>query len=184
VRADFAKGHPKGFSYYGHLQFLDFDKDGMHLGTVPAYPVNDYRSGEKLVLDGGEFTDIEAITTVRFVKGDRDAGILFRVTAPSVGFDAQQGYFAGLIPRDKAVVLGKMDGKGWKEIGRAQVELEGGPDYLLGVTARGPEIKVTLAGKEVLTASDSTYTAGTVGLRVVDTHACFDELKVSAAGGR
>jgi GH43 family beta-xylosidase len=184
VRADFTKGHPQGFSYYGHLQFLNFDKDGMHLGTVPTNPVNDYRSGEKLVLDGGEFTDIDVVTTVRFVKGDRDAGILFRVTSPSVGFDAQQGYFAGLIPRDKAVVLGKMDGKGWKEIGRAQVDLAGGPDYLLDVSARGPEIKVSLAGKEVLTVSDSTYTAGTVGLRVVDTHSCFGGLKVSAAGDR
>jgi GH43 family beta-xylosidase len=184
VSADFTKGYPKGFSYYGHLQFLTFDKDGIHLGTVPEKPVNDYRSGEKLVLDGGDFTDFEATTTVRFVKGDRDAGLLFRVTQPSVGFDAQNGYFAGLIPRDKVVVLGKMDGKGWKEVARASVDLPDGKEHQLGVIAHGQEIKVTLGGKEVLTARDESHTAGTVGLRVVDTHACFGDLKVKALGGR
>ncbi|MCW1883264.1 glycoside hydrolase family 43 protein [Luteolibacter flavescens] len=184
VTADFTKGHPKGFSYYGHLQFLNFEKDGMHLGTVPAHPVNDYRSGEKLVLDGGDFTDIEATTTVRYVKGDRDAGILFRVTAPSVGFDAQRGYFAGIIPRDGSVVLGKMDGSNWKEIARAKADIPANATHELGVTARGPEIKVTLGGKEVLTASDSTYTSGTVGLRVVDTHVSFGELKVKPLAGK
>jgi hypothetical protein len=77
-----------------------------------------------------------------------------------------------------------MDGKSWKEIGRAPVDLPEGAEHKLGVISRGSEFKVTLGGKEVLTARDESFTAGTVGLRVVDTHACFGELKVRALGGR
>jgi hypothetical protein len=40
---------------------------------------------------------------------------------------------------------------------------------------------VSVDGKEVLQARDATYPRGSVGLRVVDTHACFSDLKVGAA---
>lgn len=182
VSADFTAGHPAGFSYFGHLQFVAFQPDGLHLGVVPAHPVNDYRSGEKLVLDGGDFTDFEATTILRFMKGDRDAGLLFRVSAPAVGFDAQQGYFAGLLPRDQAVLLGKMDGSRWTELARAPVSFRVGQELTLGVIARGPEIKVTLDGHPVLTARDETYSRGTVGVRVVDTHAVFRGLRIGPSG--
>src|SRR5690606_29762392 len=39
------------WSYYGHHQFFDVAADGVHLGRVPQQPINDYRSGEKLMLD-------------------------------------------------------------------------------------------------------------------------------------
>ncbi|GAA5126405.1 family 43 glycosylhydrolase [Luteolibacter yonseiensis] len=178
---DFTKGQPKELSYYGHLQFMNFDKDGLQLGRPPADPVNTYRSGEKLVLDGGNFTDFEATTTFSFVKGDRDAGLLFRTTFPSVGFDAQKGYFAGLIPRDKVVVLGKTDGSKWTEISRAPVSIDTKADLKLSVSASGPEIKISLDGKAVLTAKDDTYTSGSVGVRVVDTHVRFTNLEIKAA---
>jgi hypothetical protein len=177
---DFTQGHSKGLSYYGHLQFLKFDSDGVHLGAAPKDPVNTYRSGEKLVLDGGNVSDFEATTTLSFVKGNRDAGLLFRVTRPSVGFDAQSGYFAGLIPRDKVVVLGKTDGTRWTEISRAPVPFDPKAELKFGVAASGPEIKISLDGKTILTAKDTTYPSGSVGLRVVDTHARFGKIEVKA----
>jgi GH43 family beta-xylosidase len=178
---DFTKGQPDDLSYYGHLQFLSFSKDGLHLGSPPGDPVNTYRSGEKVVLDGGSFNDFEATTTLSFVTGDRDAGILFRTTKPSVGFDAQKGYFAGLIPRDQVVVLGKTDGGRWTEISRAPVSFDSKADLKLGVAASGPEIKISLDGKTVLTAKDATYPSGSIGLRVVDTHVRFQKLEVKAS---
>jgi GH43 family beta-xylosidase len=169
------------FSYYGHQQFLTATKEGVELGAVPKEPVNDYRSGEKLVLDGGDFTDFTASTRIRFVKGDRDAGLLFRVTDPSVGFDAQRGYFAGIIPNAKAVVLGKTDGSSWKEIARAPVTCDPAKPIDLSVNATGPDITIGVDGKTILTAKDDTYAKGSVGLRVVDTHARFEGLEVKAA---
>ncbi len=170
----------KPFSYYGHQQFLTVAKDGIELGVTPAEPVNAYRSGEKLVLDGGEFTDFTATTRITFLKGDRDAGLLFRVNDPSVGFDAQRGYFAGIVPSTKSVVLGKTDGSRWKEIARAPITADVTKPLDLGVTTKGQEITLTLDGKPVLTAKDDTYAKGTLGLRVVDTHARFGGLKVEA----
>jgi GH43 family beta-xylosidase len=170
------------FSYYGHQQFLAAEKDGVHLGTVPAHPVNDYRSGEKLVLDGGDFSDVSAAVDIRFVAGARDAGLLFRVRQPAVGFDAQQGYFAGVLPGQDRVILGRTDGRNWQEIARADLALpDQGARVRLGVQASGTSIRVSLDGKEVITAQDSTYRAGSIGLRVVDTHACFSGLEVKAA---
>jgi GH43 family beta-xylosidase len=171
----------KGFSYFGHQQFLATAKDGVDLGVVPQHPVNDYRSGEKLVLDGGNFTDVQASVDLRFIRGGRDAGLLIRATQPSVGFDAQHGYFAGLIPDQKRVVFGKTDGNSWQEIARAEVDVNKDKTTSLTVNASGSEFRIFLDGKEVLKATDTTYKSGSIGLRVVDTHARFSDLKVSAA---
>ncbi|WP_052573403.1 family 43 glycosylhydrolase [Haloferula sp. BvORR071] len=170
-----------GFSYYGHQQFLAVTKEGVELGAPPKDPVNAYRTGEKLVLDGGEFTDFTASIRISIVKGDRDAGLLFRVTEPSVGFDAQRGYFAGIVPATKIVVLGKTDGSSWKEIAREPITADLSKPVALGVTVKGSQISVGVDGKEVLSAKDETYAKGSVGLRVVDTHVRFDGLEVKAA---
>ena len=169
-----------GFSYYGHQQFLAQETDGVDLGVVPQDPVNDYRSGEKLVLDGGDFKDFEASVNIHFIHGARDAGLLIRTTLPSVGFDAQKGYFAGVIPGQKRVIFGKTDGKNWQEIARADVTLPADGKILLSVQAVGDQFKISLDGKQVLEAKDATWTSGSIGLRVVDTHVRFSDLKVSA----
>ncbi|MCW1913106.1 glycoside hydrolase family 43 protein [Luteolibacter sp. GHJ8] len=165
-------------SYYGHQQFLVLGKQGVELGAAPKDPVNDYRTGEKLVLDGGEFTDFTASTTIEFLKGERDAGLLLRVTDPSVGFDAQRGYFAGVIPGSKSVVFGKTDGTNWKEIARAEVDVDKSKPIELSVTAKGQDFTIAVGGKTVLSAKDDTYAKGSVGLRVVDTHVRFETLEV------
>lgn len=181
LKFDFTKGHPKEFSYYGHLQFLEFTSDGLHLGTLPQHPVNDYRSGEKLLLDGGSLSDFEAFTTLSFLNGERDAGLLFRTTSPSIGYDSQRGYFAGLIPQAQVVILGKMDGTRWTEIARAKVSFDPAAELRLGVSAVGKKMTVSLGGRTVLSAEDSTYSVGSVGLRVVDTHARFRSLEIIKA---
>jgi GH43 family beta-xylosidase len=170
------------FSYYGHQQFLAADADGVRLGATPAHPVNEYRSGEKLVLDGGDFDDIDAIVNLEFIEGDRDAGLLFRVSRPAVGFDAQSGYFAGVIPREKRVILGKTNGKQWREIARADFDPPPGKKapLLLRVRAVGDRITVQLNGRQVLDAFDRDHARGSIGLRVVDTHVRFTGLMVAA----
>ena len=57
-------------------------------------------------------------------------------------------------------------------------EVEAGREYLLSVTAKGPEIVLSLDGKEVMRKRDSQFSGGSVGLRVVDTHAAFSDLTI------
>lgn len=171
----------RGFSYFGHQQFLAAEKDGVHLGTVPTQPVNDYRSGEKLVLDGGDFADLDASVTIRFLRGGRDAGLLLRTTRPSVGYDAQRGYFAGILPDARRVIFGKTDGSTWQEIARADLAFDPSKPVVLAVRARSDRFAISVDGKPVLEARDSSHPRGSIGLRVVDTHACFSDLKAAAA---
>jgi len=175
------KNDLRDFSYYGHQQFLAMEEDGVHLGIVPEHPVNTYRSGEKLVLDGGDFADIEASVTLRFINGGRDGGLLLRVSHPAVGFDAQQGYFAGVLPDENRVLFGKTDGRAWQELARAEAAIPSDAPVVLGVRAVGDEFTILLDGKEVLTARDATYKRGSIGLRVVDTHVRFTDLKLAKA---
>lgn len=170
--------------YYGHHQFMEFAPDGLHLGQVPDAPVNDYRSGEKVLLRGSNWPNMHAAVTIRIADGERDAGILFRVSAGSVGYDAQRGYFAGIVPRTGIVVVGRMDGSGWTEIARADASIDTSQPQRLEVTARSDTFTVTLNGESVLETRDNTYRRGKVGLRVVNTHAVFSDFEVTAPGGR
>jgi hypothetical protein len=154
-------------------------RDGeLRLGMKPEAPVNLYRSGEKVVVTGGDWADVSVQSHVKVIEGNRDAGILFRITRPAIGYDAQEGYFAGIIPRTKRVVLGATNGVDWRQVADAPAEVEVGREHHLQVRARGSHIEVELDGKLVLTAEDDEYRRGSVGLRVVDTEAAFSDFEV------
>ncbi len=168
------------WSYYGHHQFFQASDDGVHLGKVPQHPINDYRSGEKLVLQASLPSDFSAEVTIDFLgdAGANDAGLVFRTSGPSIGYDAHRGYFAGLIPRTGIVIFGAMDGERWTEIARAPVKIDATIPQRFGVTSIGDRITISLAGKPVFTTTESTYASGTLGLRVVNAHAKFSDLKI------
>jgi len=169
------------WNYYGHHQFLAFTEAGVEIGGLPNDRVNEYRSGEKLLLDRRLPSDVRAEVTIDFL-GDRqarDAGLLFRVSAPSVGYDAQRGYFAGLIPRTGLAIIGKMDGREWQELARAPVDLDPTQPQRLRIETQGPQFTLSVNGEVVLSTRDATYSHGKFGLRVVDTQARFSDLKVT-----
>ncbi len=184
------------YSFYGHHQFMHQDSAGLVLGQVPTDPVNDYRSGEKVVFSQSVPENFEAAVTIDFLDGSasRDAGILFRCSRASVGFDSQQAYFAGIVPKTQLVILGKTDGRNWVELKRAQVQLNPGVKNdadadqansaslrcRLGVVAKGSRLRVLLDGRQVISADDSSYRHGQLGLRVVDSCARFTELEVKS----
>lgn len=167
------------FTYYGHHLFYRQGKEGVRLGTTPKKPVNPYRSGEKLILNDGDYEELEVTVTLEFRQSGRDGGILFRMTEPSVGYDAQKGYFAGLVPESQRVILGRTDGSRWQEIARAPYPLEASQSYQLSVQALGEDFTVSINGKPVLRAKDDSYRSGTVGLRVVDAEVLFTDLVIA-----
>ena len=171
------------WSYLGHHQFVDQQADGLHLGRAPETPINAYRSGEKIVLDQQPPDNVSVEVGIHF-NGDsnaRDAGILFRCSGAAVGFDAQRAYFAGLIPRTGLVILGRIDGRHWKELARTSVAIDVNRPERLRVSVAGSQINVQLNGQSVHSLTDETWQSGTIGLRVVDTHAVFSDLVVEAA---
>jgi GH43 family beta-xylosidase len=167
-----------GWAYYGHQQYFGLSEGRLHLGLQPELPINEYRCGEKAVVRDGAWDDFTTRVNVKILAGGRDAGMLFRVTDASLGYDAQKGYFFGLLPDADRVVLGYTDGVRWHELGRAEMTVATDRAYELGVTARGDQIAASVDGEELIRVRDARSPSGTLGLRVVDVHAAFDELSV------
>ena len=175
--SDLASDH----SYFGHAQFYNPSPKGLKLGSKPTTPVNTFRSGEKIVLSEETPDDLVASVSLDFhgVRDGRGSGILFRVTAPSVGFDAVRGYFIGIKPSQNAVLLGKMDGTGWQELKRKSIPIDVSKKHQLSVTAIGPKFTIALNGEELFSHRDATYKFGTIGLRVTDIPTTFSELNIT-----
>ncbi len=165
---------------YGHHQFIEFKTDGLHLGRVPDQPVNDYRCGEKVMLDRLVPNDVSVEVTIRFPAGGsaRDAGMLFHTTGSGVGYDAQRGFFLGLIPRNKLMVFGRTDGTQWREVSRSAIDIDPRMPQRLRLEIRGENLAGYLNGQRTLTARAPGLHAGQLGFRVVDTHAVFSDLDV------
>ncbi|MDG2224373.1 MAG: family 43 glycosylhydrolase, partial [Rubripirellula sp.] len=169
------------FDYFGHHQLIESLPTGIGLGRVPESPVNEFRSGEKVVFSGSVPRDFVAHAMIGFLGVDqaRDAGILFRTTGPSVGYDAQRGYFAGLIPRTNLVILGITDGSSWNELARAKTSIDVNKQQKLAVQVVGNTVTISHNGEQKIQHTDPTYSRGRIGLRVVDTHARFSNISVS-----
>lgn len=167
----------RAFGYYGDPQLVELAGDGLHLGVRPAEPVNMFSSGEKVVLAGGRYSDFTASVTMELRSGRYEAGLLLRVSQPTVGYDGHQGYFVGVIGTGR-LLIGLADGRNWRELKRTSLSLADGVPVQLEVTAAGPTLVVTVNGESVIDIRDDTYRVGSVGLRVTDSHAVFRDLKV------
>ena len=166
--------------YYGHSSYVDVKNQTLHLGGQGPFPrSNHFRSGEKALVRGHAWQDFVLKTQVFIQDGQRDAGVIFRVHAPAVGYDALRGYFAGIIPQTNKVLLGKMDGFRWYELASVDAPIQTRQQYELKVEAAGDRIRVFLDGKQMIEQHDSQYPAGMAGVRVVDTYAVFDNFDVS-----
>ena len=167
-----------GWSYFGHHQALVLQDEALHLGGLPAEAANGFRCGEKVVVEGGDWSDLTATVRLRMLQNQGGAGLLFRVQQPAIGYNAQRGYFAGYFPGESRVVLGLTDGVTWRELASTPVAVSSDSDVALSVSANGNQIQVSMQGQVLLQTNDPTFPSGSVGLRVVDTHAAFFRLQV------
>ena len=167
-----------GWAYYGHHQMIWLRGGWLHLGGLKSPGANEFRSGEKVVVDGGAWTDFDAKVQLRLLDGGGQAGLLFRAQQPAVGYNAQSGYYAGVLAASSRVVLGFTDGKNWHELASASLPGPLPDTVTLAVEADGCNLLVRVQDKVLIKASDATYTSGSVGLRVVNSHAAFSRLQV------
>jgi len=171
------------WSYYGHHQMMVLRDDALHLGQVPAEVANGYRSGEKIVLNGGSWTNFIATAQMRALEAKGEMGMLFRVQYPAVGENAQRGYYAGIKLGESRAILGYTDGSEWRELASVPVSVTINSNVELTVTVRSNHIEASLNGKLLVQATDAKFASGSVGLRVVGTHAAFTQLKIEPTTG-
>ncbi|WNG39242.1 family 43 glycosylhydrolase [Archangium violaceum] len=114
-----------------------------------------------------------------------DAGLVFRVSNPGAGLDAYKGYYAGIAAGSDRVILGKANAGTWTELASAAVAFDPNVTYHLAVVANGDRISVYLNHSTVpsVTAIDSTFASGALGLRAHESAAAFDNVKASKPPG-
>jgi GH43 family beta-xylosidase len=172
------------WSYFGHHQFVHVEGGKLHLGELCEAPVNEFRSGEKVVFEGGLWTNFTLTARVAMTEEHGQAGLLFRVSTPFVGYSGQRGYFAGINFGTKTLMLGFTDGKAWRRIASMPLPKPCPAEYEMKVTAHDNEIEVACNGERLIQASDDTFASGSIGLRVVDTHAAFSDVQITPETAR
>lgn len=169
----------EGWSYYGHHQMIAVENGKLDLGGMHGPPVNEFRSGEKVVVNDGCWTNFTLSATIADLDQNGQAGLLFRVNTPFVGYAGQRGYFAGINFGTGRLVLGYTDGQRWHPLAMKPLQQPLTGEIRLTVTARKNVIEVQCAGQPALRAVDGTFRAGSIGLRVVDTDAGFSNVQVT-----
>jgi GH43 family beta-xylosidase len=167
------------WSYYGHHQMMALREGALRLGETPKEVANGYRSGEKVVLNGGNWRNFTATAQMRALEAKGEMGVLFRVQYPAVGENAQRGYYAGIKLGESRAVLGYMDGSEWHELASTPVSATANSAVEFTVSAKGSHIEASLNGKLLVQATDSKFVSGSVGLRVVGSQAAFTRLKIT-----
>ncbi len=110
--------------------------------------------------------------------GDKgDAGVVFRVTEPTVGVDNYRGYYAGINAESGQVVLGKSDNK-WTPVKAISRPIDATKTHRIRVEARGSQIKVWVDDMTTpaLEATDDSFTSGALGVRSYSNKAVFGDL--------
>jgi Beta-L-arabinofuranosidase, GH127 len=155
-----------------------------HRGKLRTTPTGG-APGFKALLEGAEYADllVQADVTPPPVG---DAGVIFRVSNPSIGADAYEGYYAGVSASSNQVMLGRADGKKWIPLKVVGHRIGADNSTTLRVTARGARIDVTLndQAKPIISINDEKWLRGQVGVRMYTTDndgavSAFDNVNVT-----
>lgn len=165
---------------YDRWTFYGWDYN-VNLYSGKIYLGNDWGGihiGDKLMLRDNYWTNFTFKADIEIVNGSRDAGLLFRVKEPAVGWDAQKGYFAGLIEGTNRVYLAKMDGENYTHITDESCTVNLSTTYELKVITNGNQISVYVDNQLYIQTTDLSYSEGLVGLRTVETKSSFDNVYI------
>jgi hypothetical protein len=178
-RCDFANTDLPGWVLYG---------GSWHVENGQFYaPRAAGTAGVKAVAIATDFTDLTFDAEVTPSTAG-DTGLIFRVTRPSMGDNAFNGYYTGITPSNQEIVLGKCnaDENSWTPIAHANIPVATGAAIHFHIVAEGTSIRVFInnASAPAITASDNTFTHGAIGVRryatTETTPAAFTNLSVSS----
>jgi hypothetical protein len=125
-------------------------------------------AGVKAVASGTDFADFTYDAEVT-PAASGDAGLIFRVTRPSIGDNAFDGYYVGVYPQDGIIRLGKCSAvdNSWTPLADARLAVQPGTPIHLRVTAAGPKLEIFVDGaaNAILTVNDDSFSHGAIGVR-------------------
>lgn len=166
---DFQDGNDAGWTRYG----------GSFATSGGVYSLNNASgTGKSAWLTPS--ADFTLELDVRIASGGGDAGAIFRATSLGTGADAMNGYYAGLNASGDALILGRMNGT-WTELAAVPVTVNTNTCYRLKIVAVGSDIRVYMTDMSTpkIHVTDSTWSAGAVGVRAHFTNAAFDQVVVT-----
>ncbi|WP_168735946.1 family 43 glycosylhydrolase [Cohnella fermenti] len=139
-------------------------------------------AGYKAVADGTQYSNLTFETDIAISNGSSDfnAGVLFRVSDPTVGTDNLKGYYAG-INVDGHVAVGKFNNN-WTGLASIPYPINQNQVYRLKVVAEGKNIDVYVDGEHVVSVADRSYSEGAIGLRTFNVNAVYDNIRVTDSG--
>lgn len=135
-------------------------------------------TGNKSLVSGSNYSDFAYQADVVVAGQGGDAGLIFRVTEPSVGTDAYNGYYAGIDVAQQRIVLGKASNS-WTILATVPFHAQAMTPYHLRVDAVGQNITVSVGNVPVIRFGDDTYPSGAVGVRTYDVDAGWTNVDVS-----
>jgi len=98
-----------------------------------------------------------------------DTGLIFRVTRPSLGDNAFDGYYVGVSPTDGQIVLGKGSAadNSWTPLAHTGLAVKAGAPIHIRVAATGANIRIFVgdAAAPALSVTDNTFGHGAIGVR-------------------
>lgn len=176
-QAPFDSGSSSGWTTYGGTWTVGGDP-GVYSDTSGG-------AGDKSIAGSTSWTDYTATGDVSLANTSENAGLLVRVTDPSVGTDSLNGYFVGV--SHNALFLGR-EGNGWTPLAFSPlpVPLAGDTWYRIIADVTGCTITVTgmpATGGDSVSVSynDSgctTTSAGAIGVRTFNTAAAWRHIEV------
>ncbi len=152
---DFANKHFDNWVTYGGGWLI---KEG-EFGPSPDAP------SSKAIATKTRFRDFTYEADV--TPGDfGNGGLMFRVSKPSIGDDAYNGYYVGLSADRGEVELGKVNGK-WTSLKLAKMTLAANQPQHVHVEARGASIRVFVGNmnQPLIEVNDDAFADGAVGVR-------------------
>lgn len=125
-------------------------------------------AGVKAVVTAADFADFTYDADVTPASSG-DTGLIFRVSRPSLGDNAFDGYYVGVSPGSGQIVLGKTSAadNSWTPLSHANHPVQAGAPIHLRVIAQGAQIRVFANGSAaaVLEISDDSFSHGAIGVR-------------------
>jgi len=168
--------------FWDNWRFLGWDgnifiqNQQLHLGAGEQK----LYAGDKALVRGYDWKNFVLEVNLKLLSGVKDAGLIFRVIEAGFGKNLFKGYAAALKQPDNIVYLARFDGSNSIVVNTAPLDVKSNTWYNLKVETQDQNIEVYIDGELKISFTDSHHLSGMAGVRIVETHAAFDNFSITS----